>query len=239
MKILFCNKYNFHFSGTEVYLFELMDLLRSQGHEVALFSMQDSRGQSTPYDQYFVPHIDFKQPQMGVVERARLAAHAIYSSDARSRLRQMISTFRPDIAHIRNIYHHLSPSILWELKAQGIPVLYHLNDFKVLCPTYNLVANGMACERPCTGKFWKVLTEGCYGGSKASSLVLVGEAYAHHWAGTYLKCVDHFLVPSQFAKELLVKNGFNAEKITVLPHFQTLPKTMPVRERDNARCHIF
>jgi glycosyltransferase involved in cell wall biosynthesis len=227
MKILFCNKYNFPFSGTEVYLFELMDLLRSQGHEVALFSMQDSRGQSTPYDQYFVPHIDFKKPQMGVVTRARLVAHAIYSSDARSRLRRMISAFRPDIAHIRNIYHHLSPSILWELKAQGIPVLYHLNDFKVLCPTYNLVANGVACERPCSGKFWKVLTESCYGGSKASSLVLVSEAYVHHWAGTYRKCVDHFLVPSQFAKELLVKNGFNAEKIIVLPHFQALPESAP------------
>ena len=43
MKILFCNKYNFRFSGTEVYLFELMDLLKAQGHEVALFSMQDAR----------------------------------------------------------------------------------------------------------------------------------------------------------------------------------------------------
>jgi glycosyltransferase involved in cell wall biosynthesis len=227
MRILFCNKYNFPFSGTEVYLFELMDLLRSQGHEVALFSMQDSRGQSTPYDHYFVPHIDFKKPQMGAVARGKLAAHAIYSRDARRRLRKMISAFRPDITHIRNIYHHLSPSILWELKAQGIPVLYHLNDFKALCPTYNLVANGEACKQPCTGKFWKVLTEGCYGGFKASSLVLIGEAFAHHWAGTYRKCVDHFLVPSQFAKELLVRNSFEVSKITVLPHFQVLPKLAP------------
>jgi glycosyltransferase involved in cell wall biosynthesis len=227
MKILFCNKYNYPFSGTEVYLFELMDLLRSQGHEVALFSMQDSRGKSTPYDEYFVPHVDFKEPHTGVVARARLAAHAIYSADARRRLRQMIGAFRPDIAHVRNIYHHLSPSILWELKAQRIPVLYHLNDFKIVCPAYNLVANGAACERPCTGKFWKVLTEGCYSGSTAASLVLMSEAYVHHWAGTYPKCVDHFLVPSQFAKGLLVENGFDADKITVLPHFQVLPGSVP------------
>ena len=39
MRILFCNKYNFPFSGTEVYLFELMDLMRSHGREVTLFSM--------------------------------------------------------------------------------------------------------------------------------------------------------------------------------------------------------
>lgn len=126
MRILFCNKYNFPFSGTEIYLFELMALLKQKGHEVALFSMADARGEATSYDQYFVPHIDFKDPTQNLGTKARLAAHAIYSTQARSRLRQMIAEFRPDIAHIRNIYHHLSPSVLWELKAQRIPVLYHL-----------------------------------------------------------------------------------------------------------------
>ena len=31
MRILFCNKYNYAFSGTEVYLFELMELLLRRG----------------------------------------------------------------------------------------------------------------------------------------------------------------------------------------------------------------
>ena len=48
MRILYCNKYNYPFSGTEVYLFELMELMRAQGHEVALFSMADPRGEPTP-----------------------------------------------------------------------------------------------------------------------------------------------------------------------------------------------
>ncbi len=39
MRILYCNKYNFGFSGTEVYLFEAMELMRARGYEVALFSM--------------------------------------------------------------------------------------------------------------------------------------------------------------------------------------------------------
>src|SRR2546423_13659470 len=145
MRILFCNKYNYPFSGTEVYLFEAMKLLRSQGHEVALFSMADPRGQPTPYDQHFVPHIDFKNSK-GWLHKARLTAHAIYSREARRRIRAMIKDFRPDVAHVRNIYHHLSPSILWELKKQRVPVVYHLNDFKVLCASYNLLLRGEACE---------------------------------------------------------------------------------------------
>ncbi len=239
MKILFCNKYNFPFSGTEVYLFELMDLLRLQGHEVALFSMKDARGQPTPYDQYFVPHADFKDRNESLWTRAKLAAHAVYSTQARSRLRKMIAAFQPDIAHVRNIYHHLSPSVLWELKAQGIPVLYHLNDFKMLCPTYNLVNNGCACEHPCTGKFWHVLSENCYTGSRSSALVLVAEAYLHYYLGTYRRCVDHFLTPSQFAKDRLVQNGFDANKITVLPHFQKLPAQAPPKSEPDARILYF
>src|SRR5690349_2025048 len=114
MRILFCNKYNYPFSGTEVYLFELMELLRQRGHAVALFSMADPRGEPTFYDQHFVPRIDFKE-RSGCWQTVRGAAHAIYSRDARRRIRAMIDDFRPDVAHVRNIYHHLSPSILWEL----------------------------------------------------------------------------------------------------------------------------
>jgi glycosyltransferase involved in cell wall biosynthesis len=222
MKILFCNKYSFPFSGTEVYLFELMDLLRSRGHEVALFSMADPRTESKSGDKWLLPHIDFKDDTVGIFSRAKLAAHAIYSTDARCRVRQVIAEFRPDIAHIRNIYHHLSPSILWELKAQGIPVLYHLNDFKLLCPAYNLVTHGKACENPCTGQYWRLLHQGCYIGPSSTASVLAAEAYVHHWLGTYQKCVDHYLTPSRFAKELLVKNGFDSAKISVLPHFQSI-----------------
>jgi len=223
MRILFCNKYNFPFSGTEVYLFELMALLRKHGHEVALFSMQDDRGEPTPYDFHFVPHIDFKQPDLGIFQRARLAAHAIYSTEARRRLRRMLADFQPDVAHVRNIYHHLSPSILWELRAQRIPTVFHLNDFKILCPTYNLVTNGQACEEPCRGNVFKMLRQQCYSGSIASTAVLSAEALCHRWLNTYRRCVDRFITPSQFAREQLVTQGFDQEKITVLPHFQELP----------------
>src|SRR5580698_6264465 len=163
MRILYCNKYNYPFSGTEVYLFELMQLMRSQGHEVALFSMADPRGEPTPYDHNFVPHVDFKADS-GLWETARRTANAIYSRDARRRMRAMIDEFRPDVAHVRNIYHHLSPSILWELKAQKIPVLYHLNDFKILCPSYNLVSHGGACEKCKGGKFRHMMEAKCYPG---------------------------------------------------------------------------
>jgi glycosyltransferase involved in cell wall biosynthesis len=230
MRILFCNKYNYAFSGTEVYLFEAMDLLRSKGHEVALFSMADPRGSPTPYDRHFVTHVDFKQPT-GWFHKAGLAGRAIYSREARRRIRGMIAEFRPDLAHVRNIYHHLSPSILWELKAQRVPVVYHLNDFKVLCASYNLVLRGEACEACKGGEFWHALKEKCYPGWGAR-MTLVAEAYFHKWLGTYRKCVDCFLAPSQFVRNKFVEHGWDPRAFEVLPHFQAVKAVAERRAED-------
>lgn len=193
-------------------------MMRSHGQEVALFSMADERGEPTGYDRHFVEHVDFKA-RTGPVGKARLAAHAIYSTEARRKLRVMIQDFRPDVAHVRNIYHHLSPSILWELKANGVPVVDHLNDFKLLCPSYNLVASGRACEACQRGKFWKALRSECYPGLGARA-TLVAEAYVHRWLGTYRKCVDRFVAPSQFVREKFVEHGWDGSKFEVIPHFQ-------------------
>jgi glycosyltransferase involved in cell wall biosynthesis len=220
MRILYCNKYNYPFSGTEVYLFELMELMRAQGHDVALFSMADPRGEPTAYDQHLVPHIDFKS-KSGWWQKAWGAGHAIYSTAARRRMRAMIADFRPDVAHVRNIYHHLSPSILWELKARKVPVLYHLNDFKILCPSYNLVSQGKACEACKGGGFRHVVTTKCYPGVVAR-MMLATEAYVHRWLGTYRKCVDLFLAPSQFVRDKFVEHGWDGDQFAVLPHFQQI-----------------
>lgn len=219
MRILFCNKYNFAFSGTEVYLFELMELLRAHGHEVALFSMSDPRGQPTPYDAHFVPHLDFKS-QPGFWRLARQLPRVIYSTQARQKIRGIVREFRPDVAHIRNIYHHLTPSILWELKAHGIPVLYHLNDFKLLCPSYNMVSNGEACERCKGGAFWHTLRSDCYPGIGAG-IALTAEAYAHRWIRSYQKCVALFLAPSRFVRDKFVEHGWDGCRFRELPHFQS------------------
>jgi glycosyltransferase involved in cell wall biosynthesis len=236
MRILYCNKYNYPFSGTEVYLFEAMELMRSKGHEVALFSMADARGQPTSYDHNFMPHTDFKQPR-GWFLKSRLAGRAIYSCEARRRIGAMIEEFQPDVAHVRNIYHHLSPSILWELKARKVPVVYHLNDFKVLCPSYNLVSGGNACEACKGGEFRHVLKQKCYPGWGAR-LTLVAEAYLHKWLGTYRKCVDCFLAPSQFVRDKFVEHGWDASKFEVLPHFQPV-RAVAERSPENAPLLYF
>jgi glycosyltransferase involved in cell wall biosynthesis len=223
MRILYCNKYDYPFSGTEAYLFDLIHQMDRRGQETALFSMDHGRTPAFAGRSYLIPHIDFKDPNAGFLKKVRMAAHALYSPSARRAMRSCLADFSPDLAHVRGIYHHLSPSILWELKRQRIPVLYHLNDFKVLCPTYNLVAGARPCELCSQGAFHHAATRGCYSGPRSSAVVLAAEAYLHKWLRTYERCVDMFLAPSEFARDKLIDSGFPAERIEVLPHFQALP----------------
>ena len=239
MRILYCNKYNYPFSGTEVYLFDLMRLMREQGQEVALFSVADPRGEASEFERHYARPVDFKDPSHSTWRKFRLGLHAVYSRQARCKIAQMIRDFRPDIAHVRNIYHQLTPSILWELKRQNVPVLYHLNDFKLLCPSYNLVSHGDACERCQGGQFWRVVKEGCYAGGRLASTALATEAYVHRWLKTYQRCVDGSLVPSQFVKRKLIENGWDSGRIDVLSHFQRTPEPAPAGPSQNAPILYF
>ena len=227
MKILYCNKYNYRFSGTEAYLFDAMEGMRACGHDVALFSMADPRGVASDFDAHLPASVDFNAGN--AFSKMRLAGHAIYSFAAKRKMRNMVHAFRPDVAHVRNIYHHLSPSILWELRRNDVPVIYHVNDFKLLCPAYNLVsASGDACERCAGGKFRHVVTCGCYAGGRTAAAVLAAEAYLHRWLKTYDACVDLILAPSEFVREKLIESGWKASRVQVLQHFQELPsRTRP------------
>jgi glycosyltransferase involved in cell wall biosynthesis len=224
MRILYCNKYDYLFSGTEAYLFDLIRRVDERGHETALFSMNHAHGRAAFAGRsYRIPHVNFKDPRAGLLKKIKMAAHAIYSPSARSAMRSCLADFSPDLAHVRGIYHHLSPSILWELKRRGVPVLYHLNDFKILCPTYNLVADGQPCELCSHGAFRHVITKGCCSGPRSNAIVLAAEAYLHKWLRTYQRCVDVFLAPSEFVRQKLIASGFPPHRIEVLPHFQSLP----------------
>jgi glycosyltransferase involved in cell wall biosynthesis len=65
----------------------------------------------------------------------------------------------------------------------------------------------------------------------AERSTLVAEAYFHRIIGTYRKCVDLFLAPSEFVRDKFVEHGWDSEKFEVLPHFQGIhPVTEPPKD---------
>ena len=44
-------------------------------------------------------------------------------------------TFRPDVVHLHNMYHQLSPSVVGRGPGAGVPCVMTLHDYKLACPT--------------------------------------------------------------------------------------------------------
>src|SRR5262249_32308608 len=145
-------------------------------------------------DEFFAKEMDLEHPPGGV-ERLRIAARTVYSIDARREMNRLLSTESVDLAHLHNIYHHLSPAILAPLRRRGIPVVMTVHDFKLVCPVYSLMSNGQICERCVGGHFTNAVRHRCNRGSLAGSMLVAGETWLHWRLGLYTRGVDVFVAP--------------------------------------------
>jgi len=153
--------------------------------------------------------------------RGRLLASrsVFYSGQSRRRMKRAIDDFHPEIVHIHNWFPMLSPSIIMEASACGVPTVQTLHNFRMLCANSLLYRNGAVCT-DCVGKSLPLdgISHGCYRGSRLGSAVITA-AYAFHRLAHTWDCVDLFIAVSGFEREVLVRGGLPAGKIAVKPNF--------------------
>jgi glycosyltransferase involved in cell wall biosynthesis len=216
MKILFVNKYNHLRSGTERYMFNLKRLLKSRGHRVELFCMAHPQNDPAPFDEYFVPNIDFHRVQP--TEMVRLVNRVLWDRFAAHRIGHVLDLFSPDVVHLFNIYHHISPSILPPIKKRGIPILQTVNDYKLICPNYLLFTNGRPCLRCRNGRYANAVRHRCLHGSLRWSMLAAVEMLLHRIMSVYERHVSVFLAPSRFVLAKLHEFGVNPDQTRRLPY---------------------
>lgn len=217
MKILIVNKFYDLRGGAERVMFDLRDGLTARGHELIPFSMQDARNETSEWSRFFVPSRDYDAPGFGT--KLRQARLTIHDPQARHCLEELLEQVRPDLAHLHNIYHQLSPSILEPLTRRKIPVVMTLHDFKLACPSYTLFRDGEPCQKCVELKlpFWCAV-HSCSRGSRAESIVLSVESSVHRIRGVYEKCVDRFICPSHTMAEVMRRRGIPAAQLVVIPN---------------------
>ena len=222
MKILFVNKYYHPSGGPETVLLQSKEKLESLGNEVILFSMQHPRNLETRYSKYFVCNVDYNGSN-SLFNQARMSLNIFYSLEAKKKMELLLDEEKPDLAHLHNIYHQISPSILPVLKKKNIPVVMTLHDFKLVCPNYTFLRGGQVCEE-CEGKhFYKAVKYKCVKGSYLKSLTCAVEMYLHKLFRIYERSVDRFIVLSQFSKERFIRYGLPEDKLIFLPNYIEIP----------------
>ena len=235
MRILVGGTYYYVRGGAERCLISLAQLLEAHGHEVIPFSMHHEQNLPTPYDRFFVSNIDFPtalHADAGIRGKLQVAERVIYSREAKRKMTELIDAVRPDVVHLHNIAHELSPSILPPIREAKIPVVQTLHDYKLLCPNTSFISNGAVCER-CKGhRYYNAVRYRCKRDSLGASLLAAAEVYVHNVLGLYERNIDAFIAPSRFLQEKAAQFGVKTPVVQI-PNFIEVDRFEPCYEADD------
>lgn len=215
MRILVVNKFYWEKGGSERVLFDLAHAYAAAGHEVIPFSMASPRNLPTPWAGRFAPEVRWEGG--GPLASLRAAAGVIHSREAKRHLAALLRDARPDVAHLHNFHHQLSPSIVDALREAGVPAVHTLHDYKIVCPNYLLFTEGAVCERCAGGRFGHAIAHRCVRGSVAASAVAAVESAWHRARRTLERGIRVFVSPSRFLADRARAMGFRG-RLEVVPN---------------------
>lgn len=235
--ILTANNYYYLRGGSEWVYFEEKRLLEEAGWRVVPFSMRHPSNIASDWDQHFVEELELGQ-DYSLLKKLRLAPKSIYSFEARSKIRALVREVQPDICHLHNIYHHLSPAILSVLKQEGVPCVMTLHDLQLACPAYKMLTHDGVCERCKGGQYFNVVKNRCVNGSLALSALVYFETHLHKMLNSYTGNVDKFIVPSQFYADKLVEWGMDRAKISYIPNAIDVSRFSPTQSAGSGFVYV-
>ena len=152
--------------------------------------------------------------------RLRTAMGSIWSPGGYRRVRAALRNRRFDILHVQNFFPLISPSIYYAARAEGVPVVQSLRNYRLLCPVGTLNRDGHVCES-CVGRAvpWPAVVHSCYRHSMLGSAAVGGMLAIHRTLGTWSHMVDAYIAMTEFMRDKFVQAGFSAEKIFVKSNF--------------------
>lgn len=228
-KLLLVNKF-YHdvgpAGGVGRYLVQEEEDLTAAGWEVIPFAMADEHARPSPYSRFFVKARDYSSARWkgGALGDA---ASLIWNREAARNLDALIRATRPQVAHLHNIYHHLSPSILPVLQRHRIPVVMTLHDLRLLCPAIHMLRNDEVCEACKGGQLHNAVLGRCVKESRAASLLAAVETFHQRSRRLYEEGVKVFLCPSRFLRDKYREWGFPGAKLVHMPNFVDLAAWRP------------
>lgn len=208
MKILIVHNAYGQISGEDVVVNNLAALLEQRGITVKWFSRSSA---------------EIEETMLGKIPAFFSGIHNHFSRRAFGRC---LREFRPDVVHIHNLYPLISPSILPVCTAQGIPVVMTVHNFRLACPNGLLLSHGELCHRCLGGReYWCVLRN-------CENSIFKSTGYAIRTAAArvlrrYYDHVNHFICLSFFQRDLLIKEGLPANRVSVLANPVSFDTKMP------------
>lgn len=154
------------------------------------------------------------------LSRVALACRTFWNHDIYREIRGVIARERVSVMHVHNTLPLISPAVYYAARAEGIPVVQTLHNYRLICSNAVCVRDGRPCTA-CVGAVlpWRAVRHACYRGSRTASAAVAGLVLLHRGLRTWQRRVDAYIAPTEFARRLFVAGGVPAERIVVKPHF--------------------
>ena len=150
----------------------------------------------------------------------------MYNPQAAKRLKTTALHFRPYIIHVHNLFFEASPSVLYQAKRMGIPVVATLHNYRLICANAMLIRNGSICEK-CIHHTFPVsgITNKCYRNSALQSGLVTAITGTHKILGTWRNKVDAYITLSAFMRKKILSGavGLDEKKVFTAPNFISDP----------------
>jgi glycosyltransferase involved in cell wall biosynthesis len=201
MQILTSHNY-YQIPGGEDQVFQSeADLLEKHGHSVYRYTLHNDQ---------------IKENGSALA----LAKKTLWNGDIYREVRSLIQTHKIAIAHFHNTFPLISPAAYYAAKAEGIPVIQTLHNYRLLCPGALFFRGGRVCE-DCLGKSVPLpgILHGCYRESRVQTGAVTVMLTIHRMLRTWAKAVDIYVALTEFAREKFIAGGLPAEKIIVKSNF--------------------
>ncbi len=200
MKILLCHNY-YQLPGGEDRVFEDESrMLEENGHEVYRFTRHNDAIRD--------------------MSRWEVARRTLWNRDTYRKLRALIRRERPHLMHCTNTFPLISPAAYYAARAEGVPVIQSLHNYRLLCSNVLFLRDGRTCE-DCLGKAvpWSSVLHGCYRNSRAASGVVTAMLGIHRMIRTWTRAVNVYVALTEFSRAKFIEGGLPSEKIVVKPNF--------------------
>lgn len=215
MRILIAHSFLHARGGDSTYARTLAKGLEDAGHEVAWLATRHPANDPSPWEPYFPPQRDFS----ALTPRTALSAavRSAWDPRAQAACAALIDAFRPDVLHLQHVHHHLTPSIIVPARRAGIPVVWTVHDYELICPNGLLFTEGAPCERCRSHRYREAVAHRCKRDSAVFSAFAAIEKTIHRARGLW-GLIDRFLCPSQFLADKLIAFGVPARRVVVEPN---------------------
>ncbi|MBO3672643.1 glycosyltransferase family 4 protein [Acinetobacter soli] len=204
MKILVLHNEYQQYGGEDAVVNNETKLLRSHDHEVYLEIISNHKIKN-------------------FWSKILAATDLVFSLPSYFWLKRKLSEIKPDIVHVHNFFPLYSPSIFYACKSMGIPVVFTLHNYRILCPTALLMFDSAITEESIKNGPWWAIQKKVYRNSFFATFLLTFMIAIHRKIGTWNNIVDQFIVLTDFARKKFASANIPIDKISIKSNFIDLP----------------